>query len=64
MKASAPEFCGIQHAGMLAEIEVKPADEFDSWLEEQAQAQRAGGSDLGEQTFAGACAKCHGGRAG
>ena len=54
------EFCGIQHAEMLAEIEVKPADEFDSWLEEQAQAQRAGSSDLGEQTFAGACAKCHG----
>lgn len=54
------EFCGIQHTEMLAEIEVKPADEFDSWLEEQAQAQEAGSSDLGEQTFAGACAKCHG----
>ena len=54
------EFCGIQHAEMLAEIEVKRADEFDSWLEEQAQAQQAGSSDLGEQTFAGACAKCHG----
>jgi cytochrome c oxidase subunit II len=54
------EFCGIQHAEMLAEIEVKPADEFDSWLQEQAQAQQAGSSDLGEQTFAGACAKCHG----
>ncbi|MGH3307791.1 MAG: cytochrome c oxidase subunit II [Nocardioides sp.] len=54
------EFCGIQHAEMLAEIEVRPAEEFDSWLEEQAQAQRAGSSDLGEQTFAGACAKCHG----
>ncbi len=54
------EFCGIQHAEMLAEIEVKPADEFDSWLEEQAQAQQAGSSDLGEQTFVGACAKCHG----
>lgn len=54
------EFCGIQHAEMLAEIEVRRAEEFDSWLEEQAQAQRAGSSDLGEQTFAGACAKCHG----
>ena len=54
------EFCGIQHTEMLAEIEVKPADEFDSWLEEQAQEQEAGTSDLGEQTFAGACAKCHG----
>jgi cytochrome c oxidase subunit II len=54
------EFCGIQHTEMLAEIEVKPADEFDSWLEEQAQAQEAGTSDLGEQTFVGACSKCHG----
>ena len=54
------EFCGIQHTEMLAEIEVKPAEEFDSWLEEQAQEQEAGTSDLGEQTFAGACAKCHG----
>jgi cytochrome c oxidase subunit II len=54
------EFCGIQHAEMLAEIEVRPAEEFDSWLEEQAQAQQAGSSDLGEQTFVGACAKCHG----
>jgi cytochrome c oxidase subunit II len=47
------EFCGIQHAEMLAEIEVRRA-------EEQAQAQQAGSSDLGEQTFVGACAKCHG----
>ena len=54
------EFCGIQHAEMLAEIEVRPAEEFDSWLEDQAQEQEAGTSDLGEQTFAGACAKCHG----
>jgi cytochrome c oxidase subunit II len=54
------EFCGIQHAEMLAEIEVRRAEEFDSWLEEQAQAQQAGSSDLGEQTFVGACAKCHG----
>jgi cytochrome c oxidase subunit II len=54
------EFCGIQHTEMLAEIEVKRAEEFDSWLEEQAQEQEAGTSDLGEQTFVGACAKCHG----
>ena len=51
------EFCGIQHAEMLAEIEVRRAEEFDSWLEEQAQAGRQ--FDLGEQTFAGA-RKCHG----
>jgi cytochrome c oxidase subunit 2 len=54
------ELCGIQHAEMLAEVEVVPADEFDSWLDEQAQAQEAGTSDLGEQLFDGVCAKCHG----
>ena len=54
------EFCGIQHAAMLAEIQVLPPDEFDTWLEEQAQAQAAGTSDLGETQFAGACAPCHG----
>jgi cytochrome c oxidase subunit 2 len=54
------EFCGTQHAAMLASIEVLPADEFDAWLQEQAEEQEAGTSDLGEQTFAGACAKCHG----
>lgn len=54
------EFCGIQHAKMLASIEVVAAGEFDSWLREQAQAQQAGTSGLGEEIFTGACAKCHG----
>ena len=54
------EFCGIQHAEMFATIEVLPADEFDAWLTEEAQRQETGESDLGEQIFAGACAKCHG----
>ena len=54
------EFCGIQHAAMLAEIELIPVEEFDSWLEEEARAQETGDSDLGEQEFIGACAKCHG----
>jgi cytochrome c oxidase subunit 2 len=54
------EFCGIQHAEMFGAIEVLPAEEFDAWLEEQARAQETGDSDLGEQIFDGACAKCHG----
>jgi cytochrome c oxidase subunit II len=54
------EFCGIQHAAMLLEIEVVEPDEFDSWLTDEAQRQETGDSDLGEQIFAGACAKCHG----
>jgi cytochrome c oxidase subunit II len=54
------EFCGLQHAVMLAEIDVRPAEEFDAWLADQARAQEAGTSDLGEQEFIGACSKCHG----
>jgi cytochrome c oxidase subunit 2 len=54
------EFCGIQHAVMFAEVEVVPEEEFDAWLEQEAQAQETGDSDLGEQIFDGACAKCHG----
>ena len=54
------EFCGIQHAEMFGQIEVLPADEFDAWLEQEARAQETGESDLGEQIFNGACAKCHG----
>jgi cytochrome c oxidase subunit II len=54
------EFCGIQHAVMKAEAEVVPREEFEAWLEEEARAQENGTSDLGEQTYIGACAKCHG----
>ena len=54
------EFCGIQHAKMFASIEVLPAEEFDSWLDDQARRQEAGTSELGEQIFEGACTKCHG----
>ena len=54
------EFCGVRHAQMLAAIEVVPRAEFERWLDEQARAQEAGDSDLGEITYEGACAKCHG----
>ncbi len=54
------EFCGIQHSAMRAEVEAIPREEFEAWLEEEAAAQEAGTSDLGEETYAGACAKCHG----
>jgi cytochrome c oxidase subunit II len=50
------EFCGIQHAAMLAEVEVLPAAEFDRWVEER----RRGGQPLGQESFVGVCAKCHG----
>jgi len=54
------EFCGIQHAAMKAEVEALPRPEFEAWLEAEGRAQKAGTSSLGEETFAGACAKCHG----
>lgn len=54
------ELCGLLHAEMLARVDVVPKAEFDAWLEREALAQRSGTSKLGEQTYAGACAKCHG----
>ena len=54
------EFCGIQHAAMTAQVEALPREEFEQWLEEESRAQEAGTSKLGEETYAGACAKCHG----
>ena len=54
------EFCGIQHAEMRAEVEAMPSEEFDRWLADEAEAQEAGTSGLGEETYRGACAKCHG----
>jgi cytochrome c oxidase subunit 2 len=54
------EFCGIQHAVMKAEVEALPQAEFEAWLEEEGRAQEAGTSELGKETFTGACAKCHG----
>jgi cytochrome c oxidase subunit II len=54
------ELCGIQHAVMKAEVEAMPRSEFEAWLDEEQGRQEAGTSSLGKETFAGACAKCHG----
>jgi cytochrome c oxidase subunit II len=54
------EFCGTQHTVMRAEVEAMPREDFEEWLEEEARDQEAGTSSLGEETFNGACAKCHG----
>jgi cytochrome c oxidase subunit 2 len=48
------EYCGAQHALMLASARVVPADEFDAWLRQPPES-------LGRQTFEAACAPCHGG---
>lgn len=50
------EFCGVQHALMLATVRVVSREEFDRWY----AAEAAQPTDLGETTFAGACAPCHG----
>jgi cytochrome c oxidase subunit II len=55
------ELCGLEHARMLASVEVMSGDEFDAWLEDQLEAQRTGsGEELGEEEWEGVCAKCHG----
>ncbi|MDQ3085811.1 MAG: c-type cytochrome, partial [Actinomycetota bacterium] len=50
--------CGLEHANMLASVEVMPAAEFAAWLAEQ-EGDRAS-VELGEEEWRGACAKCHG----
>ena len=45
---------------MTASVEAVPRDEFDEWLEDEGRAQEDGNLDLGEETFTGVCAKCHG----
>ena len=54
------ELCGIEHANMLASVEVLPQAEFDAWLAKRRTEQTAGTSELGQETWEGACAKCHG----
>ncbi len=54
------ELCGLEHANMLASVEVMPEEEFDAWLEERRADQSAGGAALGAEMWAGVCAKCHG----
>lgn len=49
------ELCGILHAKMTADVEVLPQGAYDGWL-----ASRARGEGLGEETYNGVCAKCHG----
>jgi cytochrome c oxidase subunit 2 len=50
------EFCGLQHALMLARARIVTGSEFDAWISARLRA----GTDLGRQTFEGACAPCHG----
>jgi cytochrome c oxidase subunit 2 len=53
------EFCGLQHAAMLARAEVVEPGEFERWLEAERAAQAEGGAELGQVLWEGACLKCH-----
>jgi cytochrome c oxidase subunit 2 len=53
------ELCGIEHAKMLASVEVVSSDEFDAWLEQRRAEQDAGSGELGQEEWVGVCAKCH-----
>jgi mono/diheme cytochrome c family protein len=39
---------------------VLSATAFDAWLEERIDEQEAGSGELGQETWEGVCAKCHG----
>ena len=54
------ELCGLEHAQMLATVEVMPKDAFASWVEQRRSEQAAGSAELGKETWQGVCAKCHG----
>lgn len=49
------EYCGAQHALMIARVRAVPQAEYDDWLGSPP-------SGAGEQIFQGACAPCHGDR--
>jgi cytochrome c oxidase subunit 2 len=54
------ELCGLEHARMLATVEVMPRDQFDGWLAQRKTEQDAGSGELGQEEWQGVCAKCHG----
>ena len=54
------EFCGYQHATMKAAVVAIPGPQFDRWLSSEGRAQQNGTSKLGQLTYQGVCATCHG----
>jgi cytochrome c oxidase subunit II len=59
-KGQCAELCGLEHAQMLASVDVMPPSEFTAWLEQRRTDQTAATGDLGKETWGGVCAKCHG----
>jgi cytochrome c oxidase subunit 2 len=54
------ELCGLEHANMRASVEVMSKSDFETWLSERRSEQTAGTSPLGQESWTGVCAKCHG----
>jgi cytochrome c oxidase subunit II len=52
------ELCGLEHARMLASVEVMSRSAFDAWLEQRTTDD--GAAELGKEEWEGVCAKCHG----
>jgi cytochrome c oxidase subunit II len=52
------ELCGLEHARMLASVEVVSQSAFDAWLEQRTTDD--GAAELGKEEWEGVCAKCHG----
>ena len=50
------EFCGLQHAAMIAYVQVLPAAKYDAWVQRRVSSL----SEVGRETFQGVCATCHG----
>jgi cytochrome c oxidase subunit 2 len=59
-KGQCGEFCGYNHAHMLAAVQALPSGDFQTWYAGEARAQASGTSDLGKMTYDGVCASCHG----
>jgi cytochrome c oxidase subunit II len=50
------EFCGLQHAAMIAYVKVMPPDEYDTWVRKRLHSP----AEVARETFVGVCATCHG----
>jgi cytochrome c oxidase subunit 2 len=60
------ELCGLEHAQMLASVEVMPREAFDGWVERRSELDGDHVEniirrlELGQEEWEGVCAKCHG----
>jgi len=52
------ELCGLEHARMLASVEVMSRSAFDAWLADRTSDDSV--AELGKEEWEGVCAKCHG----